>query len=51
MDIPPRSRLIEALKNRGDRATVTHINPEAIKTDADMVTCIKVARSLNSKLP
>ncbi|WP_204102364.1 MULTISPECIES: tRNA (guanine-N1)-methyltransferase [Spirulina sp. CCY15215] len=51
MDIPPRSRLIEALKNRGDRATITHINPEAIKTDADMVTCIKVARSLNSKLP
>ena len=45
IDIPPRSRLIAALKNRGDRASVTHLDPQAIKTDASLATCIEVARS------
>lgn len=44
MDTPKRSRLMEALQQRGYRATRTHINPEAIKTDANLLTCINVAR-------
>ncbi|MDJ0742677.1 MAG: tRNA (guanine-N1)-methyltransferase [Xenococcaceae cyanobacterium MO_167.B27] len=47
LDIPKRSHLIEALQNAGYRATITHINPEAIKTDADIHTCIDVAQKLN----
>ena len=49
LDIPPRSLLIEALQNRGYRASVTHINSEAIKTDADIHTCIEIARKLMSE--
>jgi tRNA (guanine26-N2/guanine27-N2)-dimethyltransferase len=45
IDIPPRSHLITTLKNRGDRATITHLDPQAIKTDASLATCIEVARS------
>ncbi|MBP0018321.1 MAG: tRNA (guanine-N1)-methyltransferase [Cyanobacteria bacterium SBLK] len=48
MDVPSRSRLISALQNHGDRATVTHLDPQAIKTDANLATCIEIARSLNS---
>ncbi len=47
MDIPKRSQLIEAIRDRGYRASPTHINAEAIKTDADLVNCINIARSLN----
>ncbi|MDJ0578102.1 MAG: hypothetical protein QNJ65_23450 [Xenococcaceae cyanobacterium MO_234.B1] len=47
LPIPKRSHLIEALQNAGYRATITHINPEAIKTDADIHTCIKFAKTLN----
>ena len=46
MDIPRRSRLIQALQEQGYRATATHINAQAIKTDADLTTCIAVGRSL-----
>ena len=46
MDIPKRSHLINALQEQGHRATVTHINAQAIKTDADLNTCIAVGRSL-----
>jgi tRNA (guanine26-N2/guanine27-N2)-dimethyltransferase len=44
MDIPKRSRLIQSLQDRGYRASSTHINAQAIKTDADLPTCIAVAR-------
>lgn len=44
MDIPMRSRLIQALQQGGYRATPTHINPQAIKTDADLNTCIATAK-------
>jgi tRNA (guanine26-N2/guanine27-N2)-dimethyltransferase len=44
MDIPNRSRLIRALEDRGYRASQTHINAQAIKTDADLSACIAVAR-------
>ncbi|MEM6590429.1 MAG: tRNA (guanine-N1)-methyltransferase, partial [Cyanobacteria bacterium P01_C01_bin.73] len=43
MDIPPRDRLIYALRDRGYRATLTHLDFEAIKTDATLATCIKIA--------
>ncbi|MGD1857105.1 MAG: tRNA (guanine-N1)-methyltransferase [Leptolyngbyaceae cyanobacterium] len=45
-DIPPRDRLIETLSQRGYRATRTHLDPQAIKTDASLAVCIDVARSL-----
>ncbi|MGF1539681.1 MAG: tRNA (guanine-N1)-methyltransferase [Pleurocapsa sp.] len=48
MDLPKRSQLIIALQNKGYQATVTHINPQAIKTNADIHTCIAIAKSLNS---
>jgi tRNA (guanine26-N2/guanine27-N2)-dimethyltransferase len=46
MDIPKRSHLIYALQAQGYRATATHLNAQAIKTDADMATCITIGRSL-----
>ncbi len=48
LPIPKRSHLIEALQNAGYRATITHINPEAIKTDADIHTCIDLAQKLSA---
>lgn len=45
LDLPKRDRLILALQQAGYRASTTHINSQAIKTDADMQTCIAVARS------
>jgi tRNA (guanine26-N2/guanine27-N2)-dimethyltransferase len=48
LDIPKRSRLIEALQEAGYRATATHINAEAIKTDADIHTCIAIAQRLQT---
>jgi tRNA (guanine26-N2/guanine27-N2)-dimethyltransferase len=48
LDLPKRSYIIEALQNRGYRASATHINPEAIKTDADIHTCIAIAKKLAS---
>ncbi|MEO1350508.1 MAG: tRNA (guanine-N1)-methyltransferase [Cyanobacteria bacterium J06635_15] len=44
LDIPQRDRLIQALRDRGYRATLTHLDFEAIKTDAKMATCIEVAK-------
>jgi tRNA (guanine26-N2/guanine27-N2)-dimethyltransferase len=44
MDIPKRSHLIQALQAQGYRASPTHINAQAIKTDASLLTCIAVAR-------
>ncbi|NER51005.1 MAG: tRNA (guanine-N1)-methyltransferase, partial [Symploca sp. SIO1A3] len=44
MDIPKRSHLIGALQAMGYRASPTHINAQAIKTDADINTCIAAAR-------
>lgn len=46
MDVPKRSLLIQALLERGYRASATHINAQAIKTDAAIETCIAVARIL-----
>lgn len=46
MDIPARSHLISALEAASYRAATTHINPQAIKTDADLHTCVAIARTL-----
>jgi len=46
MDIPARDRLMKSLQDRGYLATPTHIHPEAIKTNADLHTCIDLARQL-----
>ncbi|MEW6492885.1 MAG: tRNA (guanine-N1)-methyltransferase [Cyanobacteriota bacterium] len=44
MDIPKRDRMIQSLQERGYRASPTHIDAQAIKTDANLPTCIAVAR-------
>ena len=48
IDLPQRSLLIAALRERGYQATITHLNSQAIKTDANLNTCIAIARHLNS---
>lgn len=48
LDLPKRSRLIEALQQAGYRATATHISAEAIKTDANIHTCIAIAQKLRT---
>lgn len=45
MDIPQRSHLIRSLQAMGYRASLTHINAQAIKTDADINICIAAARN------
>ena len=47
LDIPKRSQLIQALQDKGYRAGITHINAQAIKTEADIHTCITLARKLD----
>jgi tRNA (guanine26-N2/guanine27-N2)-dimethyltransferase len=44
MDIPPRDRLIEALVALGYRATATHLQGSAIKTDAAFGVVVETAR-------
>jgi tRNA (guanine26-N2/guanine27-N2)-dimethyltransferase len=46
MDVPKRDRLIEGLQQQGDRAVPTHVDAQAVKTDTDLSTCIKIARQL-----
>ena len=46
LDIPPRDRLIQALRDRGYRATRTHLDCQAIKTDATMASCVEIARQI-----
>ena len=48
LDLPQKSLLIQALRNLGYQASATHINPEAIKTDANIHTSIAVAKKLSS---
>jgi tRNA (guanine26-N2/guanine27-N2)-dimethyltransferase len=47
LDLPKRSQLIQALQELGYRATTTHIDAQAIKTNADIDTCITAARKLS----
>ncbi|EAZ90129.1 class I SAM-dependent methyltransferase [Crocosphaera chwakensis] len=46
LDIPKRSQLIKALHNQGFSATNTHINSQAIKTNATLKQCIEIAKGL-----
>jgi tRNA (guanine26-N2/guanine27-N2)-dimethyltransferase len=45
MDIPKREQLITALRDRGWRVSRTHLNAQAIKTDAPMADCIAAAKT------
>jgi tRNA (guanine26-N2/guanine27-N2)-dimethyltransferase len=47
MDLPKRSRLIEALQAVGYRATATHIDAQAIKTNAKIAICIEIGQTLS----
>ncbi len=46
MDIPPRQALIEQLRQHGFAATKTHLSAQAIKTNAPMADCIRLAHLL-----
>ena len=46
MDIPKREQLMAALQNRGYRVSPTHIDAQAIKTDASLWDCIAAAREV-----
>nr|WP_290222937.1 tRNA (guanine-N1)-methyltransferase [Trichocoleus desertorum] len=48
IDPPPRDRLIQLLQAEGYQASPTHINTQAIKTNAAIATCIVLARQCNS---
>ncbi len=47
LDLPRRSQLIKALQDAGYRASKTHINNLAIKTTADIYTCIDIAKQIS----
>lgn len=46
LDIPQRSHLIQALQNQGFQTAVTHIEPQAIKTNARMEDVVAVAKEI-----
>jgi tRNA (guanine26-N2/guanine27-N2)-dimethyltransferase len=48
LNLPPRELLIQALQEQGYQASATHINPEAIKTNADLDTCIAIAKRVKN---
>ncbi len=48
LDIPKSNYLIQTLQQWGYRASLTHIDREAIKTDANLPTCIRAAESYES---
>lgn len=45
LDIPKSNYLMQTLRSWGYRASLTHLDREAIKTDADLPTCIRAAKS------
>lgn len=47
IDIPPRQALVSRLHQQGFAATLTHISPQAIKTDAPLAACIQLAKQLS----
>lgn len=46
MDIPKRDRIIAQLYQQGYQASLTHINPQAFKTDAPFHDCLIIAVDL-----
>ncbi|MEO0984459.1 MAG: tRNA (guanine-N1)-methyltransferase [Cyanobacteria bacterium J06639_14] len=49
MDIPKRDRLMAVLRDRGFRVSLTHLDAQAIKTDATIDECIAAAKLCTSK--
>ena len=49
LDLPKREQLLAALQAAGYRATPTHIEPQAIKTDASLAACAAIAAAIGSK--
>ncbi len=49
LDLPKRSHLIKALQNKGYQAADTHIAPQAIKTNANLQTCISISTLLKNQ--
>ena len=49
MDIPKREDLMRLLRDRGFRVSLTHFEPQAIKTDATMADCVAAARSCRAE--
>jgi tRNA (guanine26-N2/guanine27-N2)-dimethyltransferase len=45
MDIPNRDRLIQALLGQGYRASTTHLDRQAVKTDAPFRDCVAIAKT------
>ncbi|MEO0947761.1 MAG: tRNA (guanine-N1)-methyltransferase [Cyanobacteria bacterium J06641_5] len=48
LDLPKREKLLTALQAAGYRATLTHIEPQAIKTDASLADCVAIAAAISS---
>lgn len=46
LDVPKKPDLIQSLQNQGYQATETHINSQAIKTNAPLAQCIATSRNL-----
>ncbi|MEL6495739.1 MAG: tRNA (guanine-N1)-methyltransferase [Cyanobacteria bacterium J06623_7] len=46
LDLPKKFHLIQALQNQGYKAAATHIEPQAIKTNASMETVIAIAKDI-----
>jgi tRNA (guanine26-N2/guanine27-N2)-dimethyltransferase len=47
LDLPKRDQLIATLQQHGYRACATHLDPQALKTDASFRTCVEIAKSLS----
>lgn len=50
LDLPKRSHLITALQNEGYRAAATHIDPQGLKTNADLETCIGISQQIEHSI-
>jgi tRNA (guanine26-N2/guanine27-N2)-dimethyltransferase len=50
LDLPKSDYLMQTLQAWGYRASTTHIDRQAIKTDADLPTCIRAARSFQHSI-
>ena len=46
LDLPKKSRLIQALQTRGYKAAATHIEPQAIKTNTNMEIIVAIAKDI-----
>jgi len=50
IDIPPVEMLIERLQQQGFQASWTHINSQAIKTNAPIAACLRIAKQIASEI-